>query len=147
MKTHKWVGHRTHFLRWTLRRSHHHHHTPHMGYDNPISSYAGATAYNPFEQPAYPDYSYYNAPDVDPYLVAANYNALHPEGPFQASIQLGTRPMGINTHHPLNLYSYNSRHRSNQRSSRKSFRGWTRWNERYKRSLEAAVVYLRVWQT
>ncbi|XP_035840261.1 leucine-rich repeat extensin-like protein 1 [Helianthus annuus] len=35
---------------------------PPMGYDNPIPSYAGAAAYNPFEQPSYPGYNYYNAP-------------------------------------------------------------------------------------
>ncbi|MFS7995499.1 hypothetical protein Hanom_Chr12g01118611 [Helianthus anomalus] len=57
----------------------------HMGYDNLIPSYAGAMEYNPFEQPAHIGYDYYNAPDVDPYLVAANYNALHPEGPYRAS--------------------------------------------------------------
>ncbi|XP_022019511.1 leucine-rich repeat extensin-like protein 5 [Helianthus annuus] len=55
---------------------------PHMGYDNPIPSYADATAYNPFEQPAYSGYNYFNAPNVDPYLEAANYNTLHPKGPF-----------------------------------------------------------------
>ncbi|XP_022004316.1 leucine-rich repeat extensin-like protein 5 [Helianthus annuus] len=62
---------------------------PHMGFDNPIPSHAGAAAYNPFEQPAYSGYTYYNAPDVDLYLVAANYNALHPEGPFQAKYPTG----------------------------------------------------------
>ncbi|XP_021980763.1 alpha/beta-gliadin clone PW1215-like [Helianthus annuus] len=61
----------------------------HMGYDNPIPSYVGAAAYNPFEQPAYSGYNYYNAPSVDPYLEAANYNALHPEGPFQAAYPTG----------------------------------------------------------
>ncbi|XP_021996072.1 early nodulin-75-like [Helianthus annuus] len=62
---------------------------PHMGFDNPISFYAGAAAYNPFEQPAYSGYNYYNAPSVNPYLEAANYNALHLEGPFQASYPTG----------------------------------------------------------
>ncbi|XP_022042001.1 leucine-rich repeat extensin-like protein 2 [Helianthus annuus] len=61
----------------------------HMDYDNLIPSYAGAAAYNTFEQPAYPDYNHHNAPDVDPYLVATNYNALHPGGPYAASYQTG----------------------------------------------------------
>ncbi|XP_021995469.1 leucine-rich repeat extensin-like protein 5 [Helianthus annuus] len=61
----------------------------HMGYDYPIPSNAGAAAYNPFEQPVHIGYNYYNAPDVDPYLVAANYNALHPEGPYRAPYQTG----------------------------------------------------------
>ncbi|XP_022014812.1 alpha/beta-gliadin A-IV-like [Helianthus annuus] len=60
-----------------------------MGYENPIPSYADAAAYNPFEQPAYSGYNYYNAPSVDPYLEASNYNALHPEGPFQAAYPTG----------------------------------------------------------
>ncbi|XP_021995974.1 leucine-rich repeat extensin-like protein 5 [Helianthus annuus] len=59
---------------------------PHMGYDNPIPSNAGAAAYNPFEQPAHTGYNY---AEVDPYLVAANYNALHPEGPCGAPYQTG----------------------------------------------------------
>ncbi|XP_035830151.1 basic salivary proline-rich protein 2-like [Helianthus annuus] len=46
-------------------------------------------AYNSFEQPAYSGYNYYNAPSVDPYLEAANYNTLHPEGPFQAAYPTG----------------------------------------------------------
>ncbi|XP_021991134.1 cAMP-binding protein 1-like [Helianthus annuus] len=62
---------------------------PHMGFDNPIPSYAGAASYNPFEQSGHSGYNYYNAPDVDPYLVAANYNALHPEGPYGAPYQTG----------------------------------------------------------
>ncbi|XP_021985099.1 proline-rich receptor-like protein kinase PERK14 [Helianthus annuus] len=62
---------------------------PHMGFDNPIPSYAGAAAYNSFEQPGRFGYNYYNAPDVDPYLVAANYNALHPEGPYGVPYQTG----------------------------------------------------------
>ncbi|MFS8029260.1 hypothetical protein Hanom_Chr16g01520281 [Helianthus anomalus] len=65
-----------------------------MGYDNPIPTYAGTTAYNPFEQPTYPGYNYYNAPAVDPYVEAANYNALHPEGPFGTSYQSGYLPHG-----------------------------------------------------
>ncbi|XP_022003546.1 uncharacterized protein LOC110900999 [Helianthus annuus] len=36
-----------------------------MGYDNPIPSYAGAAAYNPFAQPAHTNYNY---AQVDPYL-------------------------------------------------------------------------------
>ncbi|XP_022014625.1 leucine-rich repeat extensin-like protein 5 [Helianthus annuus] len=62
---------------------------PHMGYDNPILCYAGAAAYNPFEQQAYSGYNYNNAPDVDPYIEAANYNALYPGGPFQATYPTG----------------------------------------------------------
>ncbi|XP_022008171.1 CUGBP Elav-like family member 3 [Helianthus annuus] len=61
---------------------------PHMGYENPISSYPGAAGYNPFEQPAYSGYNYNNAPAVDPYLEAANYNALYP-GPFPATYPTG----------------------------------------------------------
>ncbi|KAM0008823.1 hypothetical protein Hdeb2414_s0103g00794491 [Helianthus debilis subsp. tardiflorus] len=52
---------------------------PPFGYDNPIPTYAGSTAYNPFEQPAHTRYNY---AEPDPYLIAANYNALHPEGPY-----------------------------------------------------------------
>ncbi|XP_021980321.1 leucine-rich repeat extensin-like protein 5 [Helianthus annuus] len=61
---------------------------PQMGYNNPIPSYPGAAVYNPFEQQAYLGYSYNNAPDVDPYLVAVNYNALYP-GPFPATYPTG----------------------------------------------------------
>ncbi|MFS8002387.1 hypothetical protein Hanom_Chr13g01201491 [Helianthus anomalus] len=60
-----------------------------MGYDNPIPSYNGAAAYNPFEPQAYSGYNYNNAPDVDPYLEAVNYNALYPGGPFQAAYPTG----------------------------------------------------------
>ncbi|XP_022020310.1 protein SRC2 homolog [Helianthus annuus] len=60
-----------------------------MGFDNPIPSYAGTVAYKPFEQPGHSGYNYYNAPDVHPYLVAANYNALHLEGPYGAPYQTG----------------------------------------------------------
>ncbi|XP_022030597.1 early nodulin-75-like [Helianthus annuus] len=56
-----------------------------MGYDNPIPSYHGAAAYNPFEQQAYTGYNYNNAPIIDPYLEAVNYNALYPGGPFLAA--------------------------------------------------------------
>ncbi|KAJ0511292.1 hypothetical protein HanIR_Chr11g0550301 [Helianthus annuus] len=62
---------------------------PQMGYDNLIPSYAGVAAYNPFKQPAYSGYNYYNAPNVDLYLEAANYNALQPEGPFQTAYPTG----------------------------------------------------------
>ena len=51
---------------------------PPFGNDNPIPAYAGFTAYNPFEQPTHTHYNYNY--DVDPYVVAANYNALHPDG-------------------------------------------------------------------
>ncbi|KAJ0534664.1 hypothetical protein HanRHA438_Chr09g0403141 [Helianthus annuus] len=53
--------------------------SPPFGYDNPIPAYAGSTAYNPFELPTH---THYNYADADPYLVAANYDALHPEGPY-----------------------------------------------------------------
>ncbi|MFS7973191.1 hypothetical protein Hanom_Chr09g00853701 [Helianthus anomalus] len=44
--------------------------------------YNGA-AYNPFEQPAHTHYNYnYGYAEVDPYQVARDYNALHPEGPY-----------------------------------------------------------------
>ncbi|XP_021991097.1 vegetative cell wall protein gp1-like [Helianthus annuus] len=59
---------------------------PPVGYDNLIPSYADAAAYNPFEQPAHTNYNY---AEVDPYLVAANYNALHPKGPYGAPWQTG----------------------------------------------------------
>ncbi|XP_035832784.1 extensin-like [Helianthus annuus] len=40
-------------------------------------------AYNPFEQPAHTHYNYnYSYVEVDPYQVARDYNALHPEGPY-----------------------------------------------------------------
>ncbi|XP_022018839.1 leucine-rich repeat extensin-like protein 5 [Helianthus annuus] len=61
---------------------------PPMGYENPIPSYPGAAGYNPFEQPAYSGYNYNNAPAVDPYIKAANYNALYP-GPFPATYPTG----------------------------------------------------------
>ncbi|MFS8017769.1 hypothetical protein Hanom_Chr15g01384331 [Helianthus anomalus] len=52
---------------------------PPLGFDNPIPAYAGSAAYNPFEQPAHTHYSY---AAVDPYQVAWDYNALHPEEPY-----------------------------------------------------------------
>ncbi|XP_021984644.1 leucine-rich repeat extensin-like protein 5 [Helianthus annuus] len=54
---------------------------PPMGYENPIPSYPSAAGYNPFEQQAYSGYNYNNAPAVDPYIEAANFNALY-LGPF-----------------------------------------------------------------
>ncbi|KAJ0851942.1 hypothetical protein HanRHA438_Chr14g0632561 [Helianthus annuus] len=48
---------------------------PPFGYDNPIPAYGASTAYNPFEQPTHTHYNYNY--DADPYVVAANYNALH----------------------------------------------------------------------
>ncbi|XP_022026887.1 extensin-like [Helianthus annuus] len=59
---------------------------PPMGYDNPIPSYAGTAAYNPFGQPAHTNYNY---AEVDPYLVVANYNGLNPEGPYGAPWGIG----------------------------------------------------------
>ncbi|XP_021983128.1 leucine-rich repeat extensin-like protein 5 [Helianthus annuus] len=64
---------------------------PLVGYDNPIPSYAGVAAYNPFEQPAHTNYNY---AEVDPYLIAANYNALHPEGPYGVPHQSGYQAFG-----------------------------------------------------
>ncbi|KAM0030777.1 hypothetical protein Hdeb2414_s0017g00500921 [Helianthus debilis subsp. tardiflorus] len=56
---------------------------PPLGFDNPIPAYAGSAAYNPFEQPAHTHYNYnYGYAEVDPYQVARDYNALHPEGPY-----------------------------------------------------------------
>ncbi|KAJ0876257.1 hypothetical protein HanPSC8_Chr11g0486371 [Helianthus annuus] len=56
---------------------------PPLGFDNPISAYAGSAAYNLFEQPAHTHYNYhYGYAEVDPYQVARDYNALHPEGPY-----------------------------------------------------------------
>ncbi|XP_021991228.1 programmed cell death 6-interacting protein-like [Helianthus annuus] len=61
---------------------------PPMGYENPIPSYPGAAGYNPFEQQAYSGYNYNNAPTVDPYIEAANFNALYP-GPFPPTYPTG----------------------------------------------------------
>ncbi|XP_035830902.1 extensin-like [Helianthus annuus] len=56
---------------------------PPLGFDNPIPAYAGSAAYNPFEQPTHTHYNYnYGYAEVDPYQVARDYNALHPEGPY-----------------------------------------------------------------
>ncbi|XP_035838956.1 extensin-like [Helianthus annuus] len=56
---------------------------PPLGFDNPIPAYAGSAAYNPFEHPAHTHYNYnYGYAEVDPYQVARDYNALHPEGPY-----------------------------------------------------------------
>ncbi|KAF5772996.1 hypothetical protein HanXRQr2_Chr13g0583721 [Helianthus annuus] len=60
---------------------------PPFGYDNPIPTYAGSTAYNPFEQPAHTHYNYIG---VDPYIeAAANYHALHPEVPYETPWGMG----------------------------------------------------------
>ncbi|KAJ0911746.1 hypothetical protein HanRHA438_Chr06g0266591 [Helianthus annuus] len=48
---------------------------PPFGYDNPIPAYGASTAYNPFEQPTHTHYNYNY--DADPYVLVANYNALH----------------------------------------------------------------------
>ncbi|XP_022040583.1 extensin-like [Helianthus annuus] len=61
---------------------------PHMGYENPIPSYPGAAGYTLFEQQAYSGYKYNNAPAVDPYIEAVNYNALYPR-PFLATYPTG----------------------------------------------------------
>ncbi|KAJ0956651.1 hypothetical protein HanPSC8_Chr01g0017781 [Helianthus annuus] len=91
---------------------------PPFGYDNPIPAYAESTAYNPFELPTH---THYNYADADPYLVAANYNALHPEGPYGNPWGLDTQLMGIQ--HLLHLRFSNRRsshvfpHRSRKKSS------------------------------
>ncbi|KAJ0918763.1 hypothetical protein HanRHA438_Chr05g0221781 [Helianthus annuus] len=50
---------------------------PPLGFDNPIPAYSAA--YNPFEMPGHNSFNY---AEVDPYQVARDYNALHPEGPY-----------------------------------------------------------------
>ncbi|XP_022019775.1 extensin-like [Helianthus annuus] len=98
--------------------------SPHVGFDNPIPSYAGAAAYNPFKQPAFSGYNYYNAPSVDPYLEAANYNALHPEGPFQATYPTGYPVYGYQYLPPLQPQSQQQPQPPLvQPRSRRSFRG------------------------
>ncbi|XP_021996004.1 leucine-rich repeat extensin-like protein 5 [Helianthus annuus] len=61
---------------------------PPMGCENPIPSYPDAAGYNPFEQQAYSGYNYNNAPAVDPYVDAANFNALYPS-PFPPVYPIG----------------------------------------------------------
>ncbi|XP_021986395.1 extensin-like [Helianthus annuus] len=52
---------------------------PPIGFDNQIPAYTGPSMYNPFEPPTHTNLGYAEA---DPYLVAANYIALNPEGPY-----------------------------------------------------------------
>ncbi|MFS7963371.1 hypothetical protein Hanom_Chr08g00737291 [Helianthus anomalus] len=54
---------------------------PPFGYDNPIPAYAGPSAYNPFEQQSHTHYNYNY--EADPYVVAARYNALHPDRTYE----------------------------------------------------------------
>ncbi|XP_022041265.1 extensin-2-like [Helianthus annuus] len=61
---------------------------PPMGYENPIPSYPDAAGYNLFEQQAYSGYNYNNAPVVDPYVEAANFNALY-SSPFPPAYPTG----------------------------------------------------------
>ncbi|XP_021986283.1 alpha/beta-gliadin clone PW1215-like [Helianthus annuus] len=62
--------------------------TPPMGYENPIPSCPDAAGYNPFEQQAYSGYNYNNAPAVNPYVEAANFDALYPS-PFPPAYPTG----------------------------------------------------------
>ncbi|XP_021991702.1 extensin-like [Helianthus annuus] len=103
---------------------------PHMGYKKPIPSYPGAAGYNPFEQQAYSGYSYNNAPAIDPYIEAANYNALYP-GPFPAMYPIGYPAYGYQYPPPPQPQQQQTRshHKFNHRSSKKSSRGCTRWNK------------------
>ncbi|XP_035845263.1 leucine-rich repeat extensin-like protein 2 [Helianthus annuus] len=58
--------------------------SPPMGYENPIPTYPGSPGYNPFE---------YQAPAQDPYLKAAQYNALYPS-PFPPTYPTGYPAQG-----------------------------------------------------
>ncbi|XP_021997823.1 extensin-like [Helianthus annuus] len=60
---------------------------PPMGYESPIRAYQDTTGYNPFEPQAYSGYNY-SAPAVDPYVEAANFNALYPS-PFPPAYPTG----------------------------------------------------------
>ncbi|MFS8001121.1 hypothetical protein Hanom_Chr13g01186501 [Helianthus anomalus] len=60
---------------------------PPVGYENPIPAYQDTAGYNPFEPQAYTGYNY-QAPAVDPYVKAANFNALCPS-PFPPAYQTG----------------------------------------------------------
>ncbi|KAF5788345.1 hypothetical protein HanRHA438_Chr10g0475511 [Helianthus annuus] len=62
---------------------------PSLGFGNPIPTYAGSAAYNPFEQPTHTNYNY---AEVDPYQAAWNYNAIHPEGPYGGPWTTGYPP-------------------------------------------------------
>ncbi|MFS8002058.1 hypothetical protein Hanom_Chr13g01197661 [Helianthus anomalus] len=61
---------------------------PPMGYENAIPMYPDADGYNPFEQPTYSGYNYNNAPAVDSYIEASNFNAFYP-GPFPLTYPTG----------------------------------------------------------
>ncbi|XP_022031410.2 leucine-rich repeat extensin-like protein 5 [Helianthus annuus] len=61
---------------------------PPMGYENPIPAYPDVAGYNPFEPQAYSGYNYNHAPAVDPYIEAANFNALYPS-PFPPAYPTG----------------------------------------------------------
>ncbi|MFS8021317.1 hypothetical protein Hanom_Chr16g01425961 [Helianthus anomalus] len=65
---------------------------PPMGYENPIPSYPDASGYNPFEPQAYSGYNYH-APVVDPYVEAANFNALY-LSPFPPACPTGNPAYG-----------------------------------------------------
>ncbi|MFS7907636.1 hypothetical protein Hanom_Chr01g00073681 [Helianthus anomalus] len=49
--------------------------SPPFGYDHPIPTYTGPTAYNPFEPSTHYNYNY----EHDPYVVAARYDARYPD--------------------------------------------------------------------
>ncbi|MFS8007303.1 hypothetical protein Hanom_Chr14g01259421 [Helianthus anomalus] len=70
---------------------------PPMGYENPIPTYPGSTGYNPFVPQALTGYEY-QAPAYDPYVEAANFNALYPS-PF---------PLAYPTGYPVKGYQYPS---------------------------------------
>ncbi|MFS7947218.1 hypothetical protein Hanom_Chr06g00545521 [Helianthus anomalus] len=63
------------------------HAPPPMGYENPIPAYPDAAGYNPFGPQTYSGYNY-QEPVVDPYIEAANFNALYPT-PFPPAYLTG----------------------------------------------------------
>ncbi|MFS7963551.1 hypothetical protein Hanom_Chr08g00739631 [Helianthus anomalus] len=60
---------------------------PPMGFENPIPTYPGPNGYNPFEPQAPTGYEY-QALAYDPYVEAANFNALYPS-PFPPAYPTG----------------------------------------------------------
>ncbi|KAJ0565792.1 hypothetical protein HanIR_Chr06g0266571 [Helianthus annuus] len=68
---------------------------PPVGFENPIPTYPASSGYNPFEYPTHTDYGY-QAPAQDPYLEAAQFNALYPS-PF---------PPVYPTGYPVHGYQY-----------------------------------------
>ncbi|KAJ0880114.1 hypothetical protein HanRHA438_Chr10g0459521 [Helianthus annuus] len=74
---------------------------PPLGFDNPIPAYSAA--YNPFEQPSHTHYNFGYA-EVDPYQVAQDYNALHPEGPYGGPWTTGYPTYGYQHPPPPPMY-------------------------------------------